>query len=67
VDQADPATPSAVFMIIEPVDRAGVECLLVEALRACSCKLRRTDMLAAHDRVKVYDACCWAEHDRDPP
>ena len=51
-----PTTSTAVFIIIEPVDRAGVGCRLIEVLRACFYQLRRTNMLAARDRANIYDA-----------
>jgi len=43
-----------VFITIELVDRAGVGHRLIEVLRACFYQLRRTNMLAAHDRVNNY-------------
>ena len=33
--------PTAVFIIIEPVGLSGIDRLLAEALRVCSCKLLR--------------------------
>jgi hypothetical protein len=44
-----------VFIIIEPVAGAGAGCLLVGVPTARLYQLRRTSMLATHDRVNIYD------------
>ena len=53
---------TAVFIIIEPVDGAGAGRLLVGVLSVRLYRLRRTNMLAAHDRVNdrvnTYDTRC---------
>ena len=49
---------TAVFTIIESVDRVGFGCRLMVVLRACFYALRSTGMLAAHDRANIYDALC---------
>jgi hypothetical protein len=49
---------TAVFIIIEPVDGAGAGRLLVGVLPVRLYRLRRTNMLAAHDRVNTYDTRC---------
>ncbi len=50
------SSPTAVFTIIEPVDRAGVGRLLTEVLRAGFHRLLRIDMFAGYDRVNSYDS-----------
>src|SRR5215218_6894184 len=51
--------PTAVFIIIEPVGLSGIDRLLAEALRVCSCKLLRIPTcLPLTNRVNVYDARC---------
>src|SRR5215218_6216484 len=55
--EADRST--AVFIIIEPVGLSGIDRLLAEALRVCSCKLLRIPTcLPLTNRVNVYDARC---------
>ena len=49
---------TAVFIIIEPVDRAGVEYLPTEVLRASSHQLLCTDMLSGYDRVNSFEHGC---------
>jgi hypothetical protein len=49
---------TAVFIIIEPVDGAGAGRLLVGVLPVHLYRLRRTNMLAAHDRINIYDTRC---------
>src|SRR5215210_9026327 len=50
---------TAVFIIIEPVSRAGIDRLLVEALRVCTCKLPRIPTCSPLTRgANVYDARC---------
>ena len=52
------STSTALFITIEPVDGAGAGRLLVGVLPVRLYRLRHTDMLAAHNRVNVYDARC---------
>jgi hypothetical protein len=54
---------TAVFIIIEPVDGAGAGRLLVGVLPVRLYRLRRTNMLAAHDRVNIYDTRCYSATD----
>ena len=50
--------PTAVFIIIEPVDGEGAGRLLVGVLPIRLYWLRRTNMLAAHVWVNIYDTRC---------
>ena len=54
------SSPTAVFIIIEPVDGAGAGRLLVGVLPIRLYRLRRTNMLAAHDWVNIYGTRCRA-------
>lgn len=49
---------TAVFIIIEPVDGSGAGRLLVGVLPVRLFQLRHTNMLAAHNRVNIYDTRC---------
>src|SRR5215217_541621 len=50
--------PTAVFIIIEPVDGADAGRLLVGVLLVRRYRLRLTNMLVAHDWVNIYDTRC---------
>src|SRR5215204_6639181 len=52
------SSPTAVFIIIEPVDGAGAGRLLVGVLPIRLYRLRRTNMVAAHDWVNIYGTRC---------
>ena len=54
------------FIIIEPVDGAGAARLLVGVLPVRLYRLRRTNMLAAHDRVNIYDTRCKSIFTQSP-
>ncbi len=45
-------------MTIEPVDRAGVDRLLIEVLRVPFHQLQRANMLTAPRGVNTYEARC---------
>ena len=50
--------PTAAFMIIEPVDSADAGRLFVGAPSVRLYRLRHVNMLAAEDRVNIYDTRC---------
>ena len=51
---------TAAFIIVEPVDGAGGEHLLVGVTPVVLYGLQHATMLAAHNRVNIYDTRCSA-------
>jgi hypothetical protein len=55
---SEKASSTVMFMIIEPVVKAGAGRLLVGVLLVCLYQLRHSNVLAAYDRVNIYDTRC---------